>query len=258
MNDPIPTPHQSEESCASPARHKPFVYRNRDTVSLHFRLMTIQSEMRRDAPDELVLPYTQTMMGFLLLRPKPARIAMIGLGGGSLAKYCYARLTQASILVAEIDPDVIALREVFCIPPDDERFQVRCEDGADLVRNACADFDVLLVDGYDLRGQSPQLCSQHFYDDCYRSLTPGGVMVVNLAVEDVSLARSIAGIRHTFGNVVVVDSGDYANRIAFACKGAALSLPHEQLCARLERDHHVNLRDTLQRMRHEQRTALPA
>lgn len=236
-------------------QQKPSVYRKHDTVSLHFDLMSVQSEMRRDAPDDLVLPYTQTMMGFLLFKPKPRRIAIIGLGGGSLPKYCYAKLPAAAILVTEINPDVIALRDVFCIPRDSERFQVRCEDGADFVRNASIPFDVLLVDGFDLNGQSPQLCSQHFYDECYRSLSPGGVMVVNLAVEDSFLARSVARIRRSFEQTVVVDSEDYTNRIAFACKGVALSLPHEQLCARLgrlERQHRVGLRDTLQRIRYEQ------
>ena len=236
-------------------QHKPLVYRRHDRISLHFDLMAVQSEMLRDAPDELVLPYTQTMMGFLLFRPKPHRIAMIGLGGGSLAKYCYARLPEAFILVTEISSEVIALRDVFCIPRDDARFQIRCEDGADFVRNSSSPFDVLLVDGFDRNGQSPQLCSQRFYDDCYQTLSPGGVMVVNLAVEDPHLARSVALLRRSFEDVVVVDSEDYANRIAFACKGAALNLPHEQLCARLgqlERHHQVSLRSTLQHIRYEQ------
>ena len=32
-------------------------------------------------------------------------------------------------------------------------------------------------------GQPPQLCSQDFYDDCFRALAPGGVLVVNLHVD---------------------------------------------------------------------------
>jgi spermidine synthase len=233
MNGPIPFLNPVKDSCARLPQHKPFVYRSLDTLSLHFTLTTIQSQMRRDAPEELILPYTQTMMGFLLFRPKPQRIAMIGLGGGSLAKYCYSKLPDASILVAEISSEVIALRDEFCIPADDERFQVICADGADVVREESLSFDVLLVDGYDRNGQSPQLCSQRFYDDCYRRLSPGGVLVVNLTVEDPSHAQSVARIRHRFENAVVVDSEDYTNRIAFACKGAALSMPHEEWCARL-------------------------
>lgn len=261
MNDLIPFLRQFKDLCSCLLQNKPFVYRTQDMLSLHFDLMSVQSQMRRDVPEALIVPYTQTMMGFLLFHPKPQRIAMIGLGGGSLAKYCYAKLPAASIVVTEINPDVIALRDEFCVPRDDERFQVICADGADFVRDAPTWSDVLLVDGYDRSGQAPQLCSQPFYDDCFRHLNPGGVIVVNLTVEDPSGAASIAGIQSRFENIVVVDSEDYMNRIAFARKGGALSLPDDQLRARLDRleEHHpVGLRGTLQRICCEQYKLLPA
>jgi len=236
-------------------QRKPFVYRWHGTLSLHFDFMATQSEMRCDAPDELVVPYTRTMMGFLLFKPTPEKIVMIGLGGGSIPKYCRAKIPEASIVVTEINPDVVALRDLFCIPPDDERFQVLCEDGASFVRNALDSVDVLLVDGFDLNGQSAQLCTQHFYDDCYRCLSPGGMVVINLAVEDPHLERSVARIRRSFENVFVVESEDCTNRVAFAGKGTQMGLPFEQLCARLgklEGHHPVCLRDTLHRIRYEQ------
>jgi spermidine synthase len=211
--------------------------------------------MRCDAPDELVMPYTRTMMGFLLFEPRPEKIVMIGLGGGSIAKYCHSRISTASVSVVEVNPYVVALRDLFRIPRDDERFRIVCEDGATFVRGVANSTDVLLVDGFDSNGQAAQLCTQRFYDDCYRSLAPDGLLVVNLVVEDPFLERSVSRIRRTFGSAVAVDSKDYANRVVFASKGNGLCLPHEQLCARLgalERDHAVDLRDTLQRIRYEQ------
>jgi spermidine synthase len=48
-----------------------------------------------------------------------------------------------------------------------------------------------IVDGFDINGQPPELCSQGFYDECYRSLTPSGLMVVNLCgwEGDVNISR---------------------------------------------------------------------
>jgi len=106
-------------------------------------------------PDELELDYTKIMMGFLLLNHRPRHIAMIGLGGGSLAKFCYRNLPDTRITVLEINPHVIALRQEFLVPDDNERFQVIEADGADFVRDADPEFDVLLVDGYDPQGQAP-------------------------------------------------------------------------------------------------------
>jgi spermidine synthase len=208
--------------------------------------------MRRDAPHELVLPYTQTMMGFLLFNPRPWTLFMIGLGGGSLAKYCYAKLPEASIVVAEIDPRVIALRHTFAVPPDDERFRVVCEDGAHFLRTTSGYCDVLLVDGFDIAGQSPQLCSQRFFDDCYRRLAPGGVVVVNLGGQHLNPREIIERMRCAFrSSVIIVESDDFANRIAFVRKGRTLSLTREQFTSRLgqlDMHHGVSLRSTLYRI----------
>jgi spermidine synthase len=79
---------------------------------------------------------------------------MIGLGGGSLAKYCYRHLPDTTITAVEINPQVIALRDQFHVPRDDERFRVICADGAKYVTDPFPDHrpDVLLIDGYDADG----------------------------------------------------------------------------------------------------------
>jgi spermidine synthase len=78
--------------------------------------------------------------------------------------------------------------------------------------------EVLLVDGFDIHGQPPQLCSQEFYDDCYRALAPDGVLVVNLCgLED---RRSIERIRRSFDDrVLVVIPEDGENKIVIRSKG---------------------------------------
>jgi spermidine synthase len=86
--------------------------------------------MQFQNPHALALEYTRTMMGFLLFNPEPQNIAMLGLGGGSLAKFCYRYLPQSRIQVVEINPQVIALRDEFHVPPDDKRFGVVRGDGA--------------------------------------------------------------------------------------------------------------------------------
>jgi spermidine synthase len=196
----------------------PFVYEEEGTVTLHFRIGSVQSQMREDAPDSLTLFYTRTMMAFLLFNRYPRHIAMIGLGGGSMAKWCYRQLPHSEITVVEINPHVIALRDRFFIPPDDERFRVLCEDGSEYVGRTSNEIDVLLVDGFDLDGQPPQLCSQSFYDDCYQALTPSGLMVVNLCGR--GDRANLARIQTSFDDrVLVVTPEDGSNRVVFACKG---------------------------------------
>lgn len=201
---------------------KPFVYDTLTTKALHFEIGDIQSRMDIRRPDVLDLEYTRLMMGFLLFEPRPATIAMIGLGGGSLAKFCYRHLLNTVIRVVEINPHVMALRELFCIPPDSDRFSVLHDDGAAFVRRPPKQFDVLLVDGYDVNGLPKRLSSQRFYDDCFDTLMPGGVMVVNLHQGNHMHTLQVERIEHSFrGCIFAAHEQDGFNNIVFARKGRA-------------------------------------
>ena len=207
----------------------PFVFSADGHKSLYFTLDQLQSRMCSAHPNQLEVDYTRTMMGFLLLNSRPARIAMIGLGGGSLLKFCYRHLPTARLTIIEINPRVIALRHEFEVPEDSERILVVCADGADFVhdtaKNNSADYEVLLVDGFDSVGLAPSLCSQRFYNDCYQALSPQGVMVANLHHDDPQHALFTARIRLAFdGNVMEVASHEKSNSILFARKGKPISM----------------------------------
>ncbi|MBW8847500.1 MAG: transferase [Burkholderiales bacterium] len=202
---------------------KPFVYETLTTKALHFSISEIQSRMQTLKPLALDLEYTRTMMGFLLFNGRPDTIGMIGLGGGSLAKFCHANLPQARIDVVEINPHVIALRDMFHVPPDDARFAVRRGDGADYVRSVPHPLDVLMVDGYDTEGIPPALCSQRFYDDTRGSLQADGLLVANLHMGHCDYMLHIGRIRRAFDDhVLIVGDRNCGNCIVFACNGQRL------------------------------------
>lgn len=202
---------------------RPYVHEVAGTKALHFTIAEIQSRMQTERPDALDLEYTRRMMGALLFMPQPQRLLMIGLGGGSLAKFCYRHLPNARIKVLEINPHVIALRDEFCVPPDDARFTVRCGDGAELVRLTRHAPDLLMVDGFDNEGQPAALCSQRFYDDCHDALQPEGLLVVNLYAGHPQHELFLARIRRSFDDeVLTVGDADCSNTIVFAAKSKAL------------------------------------
>lgn len=205
---------------------EPFIVEDGEGRSLHFTIGELQSRMRPDRPDELQVDYTRTMMGFLLLAPRPRTMAMVGLGGGSLVKFCHRYLPAVHVTVVENNPGVVALRHEFGIPDDDARLSVLVDDGAAFMAAAAArTFDVLLVDGFDADGQPPQLCSQAFYDDCFRVLAPGGVLVVNLHADhpDHDLLLERIDVRFK-GNAVQVLARDRCNCVLFAARGRPVNL----------------------------------
>ncbi len=201
----------------------PYVQSADNGLSLHFTPTELQSRMSTRSPWLLDVDYTRTMMGFLLLNPTPHRIAMVGLGGGSLPKFCYRYLPHSHITVVEINPHVIALRQQFQVPDDDARFSVVQADGAVWVAEQSAAFDVLVIDGFDQDGQPAALCSQQFYDDCAQSLAPHGVLAVNLHVENPDYPLWVARLQRSFaGQTLEVLSPEKCNSIVFATHTAGL------------------------------------
>lgn len=203
---------------------EPFVLDDGDSRSLHFTMGEVQSSMRLDAPDELQVDYTRTMMGFLLQQPKPRQLTMIGLGGGSLVKFCHRYLPSARLTVVENNPGVIALRRRFGIPDDDARLRVVTDDGAAFIATATG-IEVLLVDGFDATGQPAALCSQAFYDDCFRALAPGGLLAANLHADHPQHELFLARIAQSFkGNAMQVLAPEKSNCVVFAGRRRPVTL----------------------------------
>jgi len=203
---------------------KPFVHQTQKMKSLHFSIAEVQSCMSLMQPDSLDLAYTRTMMGFLLFHPTPLRIGMIGLGGGSMAKFCYRHLPQSDITVLEINPHVIDLRNEFCVPADDARFRVIRADGARYVRAHEGAFDVLLVDGYDYDGLPGVLSSKRFYDDVFDCLRPSGVIAANIHLGNDEFPLLVARVGRSFNSrALAVKEHESGNAVVFARKDRALA-----------------------------------
>lgn len=190
-----------------------------DLRTLQFRAGEVQSEMRLSRPWQLRLDYVRAMMLFALFVPRPRHIVMVGLGGGSLAKFCYRHFPASRITVIELRADVIALREQFFIPPDDERLRVVHADACAWIATSAADIDVLLVDGFDATGLPPALVSSRFYADCRRALVDGGVLVANIFSYDPQYAAMVGRLQLVFGGKVARLAGVAGNnRILFAVR----------------------------------------
>ena len=197
-----------------------------DRRTLEFVPGDIQSEMLLSRPDALVLDYSRAMMCFALFVPQPRHIVMVGLGGGSLAKFCYRHFPQARITVLEISAEVIALREQFQVPPDDARLRIVHADAAGFIAAAPGSCDVILVDGFDAAGMPPQLGSAGFYAACRRALRDGGVLVANLLSYDPRYAALQARIHAAFEERVCQFAGIAGNNhILFALRAPRRPAP---------------------------------
>ncbi|MCL7713974.1 fused MFS/spermidine synthase [Stenotrophomonas mori] len=208
------------------------VHRTWRHLELRFDAGATQTRLSRWFPHRLHSAYTRLMLAALWLRPGPRRIGIIGLGGGAQAGFCHRHLQGARIEVAEVDPAVIALREVFRVPPDDARLRVECVDGAHWLRRQRGRFDLLLLDAYDAHGIPAALSTRAFYDDCRDALAPGGVMAGNLF--DTDTRAHLSRLRRSFdGRVLTLRVRNAGNRVVVAWQGTPRPGPVEAALADL-------------------------
>ncbi len=190
-NSELPEVNFSEEG---PIRH------------LHLGSEWIQGSMVLDAPNALVHEYIQRMMAWLLFID-PATVGQrqalqLGLGAGSLTKFCARELRMKKTTAIELNPQVLhACRGWFKLPADSDRMQVVLADAAREIRQLRwqGAVDALQVDLYDEEAAAPVLDSAVFYADCRNVLTEEGCMTVNLFGRSSSFQRSVDKIAAAFG-----------------------------------------------------------
>lgn len=227
-------------------KQKPAIAASRPTIavsdargfrSLHVGGEAIQSSMRIADPFALALDYTRCMMAFMLFYPEPREALMIGLGGGSLAKFFHRRLRTTRVRVVELDARIVTTaRSHFALPRDDERLAVEIGDGAEALAPECC--DLLMVDAYHDEAHVPKLATAEFYDAAYLALEAKGALVANFMDDDPLFDRYLQRLEAAFGGAVLAMRALYdPNIIAFAFKGLPPRVPWEELrrrAARLE------------------------
>lgn len=196
---------------------KPFVLEDGEFRQLHFSLRFTQSRMSLRLPDALSLAYTRKMMSFLLFQPQPKHVVIVGLGGGSLTKFCYRHLPDTRITTIEIDQAVIDLATLFHVPSPDARMRIVHADAVEYLTTTCQSADVILIDGCDKHGVAPALCDEGFFDILRKRLRPGGVLAMNLVGTVGHSNALIRVLASAFDHqVLVLDVSIGDNRIAFA------------------------------------------
>jgi len=185
---------------------------------LHFGTDWIQGAMRLSKPNRLVLVYTQAMLAFLLFRPAPQRVLIIGLGAASLVRFFRHEMPETHVTVIEINRDVIQVaHQFFKLPDDDERLEVQAGDGYEFMQRSSAKFDAILVDGYDHRARPGKLESLEFYRACRDRLAPQGVLVANAFGRVRGHGQTKIHLREVFGNgLLLLPSPDSKNVLVTA------------------------------------------
>ncbi len=122
----------------------------------------------------------------------------------------------------EIDADVIALREQFMIPANDDRLQIIHADAVTYLKHNAMQVDVILLDGFDINGLVEELNTSSFYAACDQALNPHGILVANMWGKRKQLVSLLTELRAQFKQRVWwCRSLDSYNLLVFSFKAQA-------------------------------------
>ncbi len=205
---------------------------------LHFGTEWVQGAIRLARPAELVLEYTRQMMAWLLFLepPRDAAIGQLGLGAGSLTRYCLKH-TSSPLTVVEWNPQVTFVCHMHMKLPDTPRLTIDQDDAALWVADPAryGQCPILMVDLYDAQAQGPVRDSVEFYRDCRRVLGEVGVMTVNLFGNHESFPHNLANLEQAFdGRLALLPQIDAGNQIVLAFSGPPLEIDSRSLLERAD------------------------
>ncbi len=153
--------------------------------SLHFNSAPFQSAMSLKNPNQLHLDYAKAMMSCLLFNEiSNDDILLVGLGGGSLAKYLLQHFPNCRVEAVEYRAAVAEIAHDYFELPRDNRLNVVIDDGARYVKerlNLQREFySVIMLDAYDATGMAESLCDPAFFASCQAMLKKDGILVIDL------------------------------------------------------------------------------
>lgn len=202
-----------------------------DRLCLSFRLRSgqvnsLQSCMLKADHDELVFDYSKAVMAGLLSTPKPARILVLGLGGGSIPRVFAKLYPKATIDVVEIDPAVVQVAADWFDFKPSANVKVHVKDGRQFVKQAAVfgqRWDLLVLDAFNGDYIPEHMMTKEFLEECKSVLTPNGTLVANTFSRSSLYASESATYAAVYGRFINLKHQD-GNRIIIGRNGAAPSL----------------------------------
>lgn len=144
---------------------------------------TLQSAILKSDPLAVPTNYVRVATAGLALTEGRSRVLVVGLGGGAFPMLLHRLLPRVRVDVVELNPVVADVARRFFGVREDARLHIHVEDGAGFMTRQGTRYDLILLDAFSDDGTPDHLKESLFLDEVRRRLAPGGVAVLNIALE---------------------------------------------------------------------------
>lgn len=177
-----------------------------------------QSSVKVGDPDHLELEYTRVMPVALAFVPKPKRILIVGLGGGSIPNFLHKHYPKAVVDVVDIDPVVVDVARKYFDFREDATLRAHVDDGRKFIERNKDPYDIIFLDAYGSENIPYHLATREFLQAVRKALKPKGVVASNIFSR--GLNRLHDSMMRTYEDVFeelhVLDVKNCGNEILFA------------------------------------------
>ncbi len=195
------------------------VVENGNSRSLYFSGSILQSRISLSDPHELVLFYPRYMVSALLPQPTPENVLLIGIGAGSLIHFLAHHFPNCNIDAVDNSPRIIDIARGYFFLNESDHIAIHCQDGFEFLekRSKKMQYDIIFIDAFDEKGMANKIYSKDFLSFCNRSLSPKGVISINLWSGDAQKLKKVrkAIHKHSKGRIYI-PVNDRENIIALA------------------------------------------
>lgn len=147
---------------------------------LRFGYGAKQSAMTLANPGALRVPYTAYLaLGMAFV--KPERVLMIGLAGGSVARFIRSARPEVEMDVVELDPDVVGVARRFFGVEADAALRIHVDDGRMFVKRTAERYDWIVLDAFHADSMPHHMATEEFFREVKGILAPRGVVTMNVA-----------------------------------------------------------------------------
>lgn len=180
---------------------------------------TRQSCLLKSQPQRLVFNYTKQLLTGLLVNPKPKRILIIGLGGGTMSNTLHQLLPDSYIDNVEIDESVIKVARQYFGFLENDQIKTYSQDGRVFVKRALLkklQYDWIILDAFNGDYIPEHLMTKEYLEETKRLLSPRGILTANTFSSSKLYAYESATYKAVFGDYYQVSNPDNSNRIILA------------------------------------------
>ncbi|QOL27212.1 fused MFS/spermidine synthase [Thalassotalea sp. LPB0316] len=180
------------------------------------RATSNQSCIYKSDPNKMVFSYTKLIFSGLLLNPKPSKILIVGLGGGTLSNTFNQLLPTAKIDNVEIDPAVVKVAKDYFGFKENSQVSNTEQDARIFIKRAGLkkqQYDWIILDAYNGDYIPEHLMTQEFLQEVKNLLSADGVLSANTFSLSKLYNAESATYQSVFGDFYNVRFNTTGNRI---------------------------------------------